>query len=613
MQFSVSKRVLTTIICSSLLLGACQTTRQAGDPEGPIIYVKDGMTGESALSDYEACSNLARNAPYERVSTAGSGGGGLIGAIAAAAVAGMINGMRQAEARNKAWNGCMNSRQYHKVEVPDDVLADFKDADETSEKAAVLDAWIVSPAYEPITAWFSVEKTNDPIALRGFLTDYPNSSFRYAALTQASSLDGGELPLQSVRAEAVLISRFRSLNGLNKLGWSYAGNGGSQGPIQCGSDTKADMVLSIQDGIIEGHLRSRTLPNRALKGTIGEDGTVQFSASWPTDDPLSFEGTYNAAGLIEGVLSSEQNAGCDQAIWFEVLQTPEGTVATGDTVVNAALSGDGEHGFTGKLAIVLEGSGGGNISSNACTEGQSTELIVSVIDGVGSKGIVDDHSTRISVSLTHEKARIQVSDVYGTNVQTVSVHLDEDGRGATDYQIIGGTATTYTCNGHLSVRRAGTERIIPTQPVEILAEEDEVVDAEALLPEEDLPPPPPPEPTILWTGSAVGDGKGPYYHHFCESTEENTLSIEVTGTTIKGTLVREFDGKTVPITGKLDGTAVRGVLNDEGRETPHNPKESFGFYITGSVDGDVITGTLSRPGLRSCAATFNLTRQESDL
>jgi hypothetical protein len=317
-------------VCA-VVLAACQTTKEVGSPTGPVIHAKRDMTAASAYADFQSCGRIAQDAPYERVPVTSSGGG-LIGAIAAGAVAGVINGMRRAEARRNAWNSCINARNYEKVEVPDEVASAFREADTDEERIAVLDRWMASTDYTRITDWFETDELGTAEAYRTYLAKYPEGEFRYQALTRASALDNEVVALSSVRESAVLKAVIPDLYGLSRDGWTRAGVHGD-GPLDCGEDIRAEAELTVTDGVITGRLKSKSFRRWVrLRGQIGEDGTVELSATWPHEDPLRFEGSFNQAGLIEGRLRATSSAGCDQPVWFEALRNRANIQGTGQLV-----------------------------------------------------------------------------------------------------------------------------------------------------------------------------------------------------------------------------------------------------------------------------------------
>lgn len=306
----------SVIVLGAMTLSGCQTAKQVGDTTGPVIYAKAGMTGASALTDFEACGKQAQNARYERMQVTSSGGG-LIGVLTTVAITSVVNGMRRAEARRKAWNGCLSARSYEKVEVPDAIADAFGEADSNEQRAAIIDDWVASPSYTQIADWFAADRTATAEAYRDYLDKYPTGEFRYQALTRASLRDDQVVPLSRVRENAVLAVVISDLYGINRNGWTRAGVN-SDGPLDCGPDIEAIANFTVKNGVISGRLESGSFSRPVkLNGEMGEDGTVTLSSAWPHDDPFRFEGTYNDAGLVEGRLRGTSSAGCDQPLWFE--------------------------------------------------------------------------------------------------------------------------------------------------------------------------------------------------------------------------------------------------------------------------------------------------------
>lgn len=316
MRDNMRSWAIPATLIGALVLSGCQTTKEVGSPTGPVIYAKASMTGASAMADFESCGKVAQNAPYERLQSTGAGGG-LIGAITAAAITGVINGMRRAEARRKAWNGCLTARSYEKVEVPDDIADAFEDADTDEQRAAIIDDWVASPSYIPIADWFEADRTATAEAYRNYLDSYPTGEFRYQALTRAALRDNRVVPLSEVRENSTLAVVIPDLFGIKRTGWTRAGVN-NDGPLDCGPDVEAVANLTVSKGAISGRLSSSSFGRPVVfNGELGVDGTVTLSSNWPHEDPFRFEGTYNDAGLVEGRLRGTSSEGCDQPLWFE--------------------------------------------------------------------------------------------------------------------------------------------------------------------------------------------------------------------------------------------------------------------------------------------------------
>lgn len=316
------KKTATVAVVSIIALTGCQTTREAAEPTGPVIYVKSDMSGETAVADFASCNAQAQNAKYERVQNH-STGGGLIGAITGAIVTGIINGNRRAEARRNARKSCLERRQYLKVEIPDDVAASYTSADTDKERAAILDTWIASPEYQPISAWFELERDGSAEAYRGYLDNYPEGDFRHAALISVRNLDGRGVELVDVRASSYLKGRFRRLDGLYSVGWARSGNN-RQGPIDCFKrSSEAEIVLKVDNGTVSGFFKPENIRQTTITGTLSEDGTLAFRTKWPENDPVIFEGTYNNAGFFEGTIANLRKDACNQPVWFEVYPPAE--------------------------------------------------------------------------------------------------------------------------------------------------------------------------------------------------------------------------------------------------------------------------------------------------
>jgi len=325
-----------TCLAAALLLASCQTTSgfETQADEG-LMWLKPDQTGEEHASDVAACSTRAQNTRVRNSSTYISGSGGLIGLMASAITAGIMQGIERAEARSAIFESCMENGGYTPIPVSLDLVTDYREAEEDEVRANLIDSFMTSPEYEPIQAYFTALEKQDAETYQAYLASHPGTvladdiELRYEAILIAQERRA------ALETQGFLELVAHSFRGLSPEGWRYDEN--ALEGVDCTIYSRTTGRILLRNGVAQGSLTVDETTTVPVFGTLGENDSLSLVTQWPEEDPIVFAlDLSNESDSFSGPAESRDGQFCTQFALFAVKDDEELAAAGADSWLGSA-------------------------------------------------------------------------------------------------------------------------------------------------------------------------------------------------------------------------------------------------------------------------------------
>ena len=342
------KQLANRVVTASAILfvvAACETSSEIAHKQPGKLFFKPDMEAKSYIANTQACREASKDVKGHVPSSGSgsgyySGGGGLIGALAAGLIVGAIKGAQQAaandDARSRAFAICMERRGYVVADAPDSVIDGLRRAGSDQERVAdIIEGYRQSPEFSVSSDWYVAANHDTLEAYNAFLNSHPDSAFDeilhdrrkellWASATEVNTVsaytyfadqypDAEQAEKVPARIDGITLLQSKTggregvyylelketdMAGLEANGWRVSTYTSSSQITPCYEPyLKMSVRMKFTGEIGFGYLRAQNVDPKEVFGRLGSNGVLQVYATWPEDDPIVMKGRLQLDGI----------------------------------------------------------------------------------------------------------------------------------------------------------------------------------------------------------------------------------------------------------------------------------------------------------------------------